>query len=145
MRLAEPARRELVFEVAADPETSLALPEDARLVVPEGRRVGGPDALVAPAVGQLLARGVVVVVIADLSVAVVGGVEHVDDAVQCIGTVESISRTTNDFNRTSLLRIDFEQCIRVAESGRPGRDAVFQKQKRAAGTGAGQDRRSNRR
>ncbi len=42
-----------------------------------------------------------------------------------------------------LFRVDLEQRIDVAEAGRPNRDAVLEKQERAAGAGAGQYRRAN--
>ena len=72
-----------------------------------------------------------------------GGIDDIDDAVQCIGAIHRCAGPANDFDAARLLGVGFEQFVDVTEAGRAQRHAVFHDQDRATGTGAGQDRGAN--
>jgi len=76
----------------------------------------------------------------------VGGRDRndVDRAMHRARTVNDARRSAQHFDRARLLAVDLEQFVDVAEARGPDRNAVLEKQKHAAGTGAAQHGRADR-
>ena len=73
------------------------------------------------------------------------GQQDTDRAMQRIRAVERIAGAPNHFDSLGEFGRQLEQLVDIAEAAGPRGYAVFERQERAAGTGPGQHRRTNRR
>ena len=73
------------------------------------------------------------------------GRDDVDDAVHGARAVQHAARAAQHLDGGGLLEVDFEEFVDVAGPDRPDRDRVLEHEHRAAGAGAGQYRRAQRR
>ena len=66
--------------------------------------------------------------------------QYVNRAMNRVTPKQGSGRATHHFNTTGLLMVNLKEIINIAKPGGPNRYAVFQKQKLATSTGAGEYR-----